>query len=144
MAAVKNPIVRNIGAVILGLFVGSLANMGVIMLSTKIWPMPEGLDMYDTQQMAAYVATLPAAAWGFAMAAHLSQAFVGGWVAARLGASHPMRLALIVAVLTLLGGVMNAINLSPPAWMWIEMPLYLVVGAAAGHLEVKRRASQAA
>ncbi len=89
--------------------------------------------------MKAFVAGLPVAALLFVIVAHLSQAFVGGWVAARLGRSHPMRLALIVGGLTLLGGVFNAINISAPAWMWIEMPLYLVVAAGAGRAEVRRR-----
>jgi hypothetical protein len=84
---------------------------------------------------------MPAAAWILVFAAHLGQAFVGGWVAARLGASRPMLLAMIVGVLSLAGGVMNAVRLSMPAWTWIEMPLYLVAAWAAGRMEVSRRAS---
>ncbi len=126
--------IRNIGAVFAGLVVGSFANMAVIIAMTLIWPLPEGVDMSNPEQMEPYIASLPAVAWLCAMVAHLLQAFVGGGVAAKLGGSHPVRLALIVGGLTMLGGVMNAINLSAPLWMWIEMPLYFVVAYGAGRL----------
>lgn len=132
--------VRNVGAVILGMLIGSVVNMAVVVGMTVIWPLPEGVDIANTEQMAAYVATLPAAAWLCAMLAHLLQALVGGGVAARVGRSHPVRLALVVGGLSLIGGVMNAINLSAPLWVWIEMPLYLVVAGGAGKLEELRRA----
>ena len=73
-------------------------------------------------------------------AAHLGQAFVGGWVAARLGASRWMMLAMIVGVLSLAGGIANALMLSAPVWTWIEMPFYPVVAWLAGRMELARRA----
>ena len=85
---------RNIGAVVLGLFAGMAVNMGFIMLNSyMLFPMPEGIDMNDPEQMNAYVATLPTAAFLVVLLAHLGQSFVGGWVAARVGASRPMLLA---------------------------------------------------
>jgi hypothetical protein len=116
-------------------------NMGLIMVSWALFPMPEGMDMNVPEQMNAYVATLPIAAFLIIIAAHLGQAFVGGWVAARLGASHPVVLALIIGVLALMGGVANMMMIEHPAWMYIEVPLYLVVAYVAGMLEVRRRAA---
>ncbi len=52
-----------------------------------------------------------------------------------------MVLAMIIGVLSLIGGIMNAMSIPLPAWTYIEMPLYLVVAWFAGSLEVKRRAS---
>lgn len=125
---------RNIGAGFVGLLVGSLLNMGIIAFNSMVlFPMPEGTDMMDPEQMQAYVATLPAGAFIGVMVAHLSQAFVGGWVAARIGTA-PMVLAMTIALLTLLGGVMNFFNLGAPLWTAIEFPLYLVAGWGAGTL----------
>lgn len=136
---------RNIGAVILGLFVGSMVNMGLIMLNMMVFfPMPEGMDMNDAVALQGYIDGLPHVAFIPVILAHLGQAFVGGWVAARIGKTRPMVLAMIVAALTLLGGVLNAMSIQGPLWTYIEMPLYLVVGWAAGTLEVKRRAKLAA
>lgn len=131
--------VRNIGAVLAGFFVGSLANMAIIMINFSMFSGPEGLDMNDPEQMKVYLATLPVAAFLVAIVAHLAQAGLGGWLAARLGATRPVLLAMIVGGLTMVGGIVNMINIDGPAWMWVEMPLYLLVAWGAGTLEASRR-----
>ena len=45
------------------------------------------------------------------LAAHLGQSFVGGWVAARLGSSKPMLLAMIVGLASLAGGIMAMMDI---------------------------------
>ena len=131
---------RNIAAVIAGLVVGMIVNFALIQLNTVFFPLPDGVDMTNTAQMKEVIQAMPAAAWILVFAAHLGQAFVGGWVAARLGASQRMMLALIVGVLSLAGGIANAVMLSAPVWTWIEMPFYPVVAWLAGRLELARRA----
>ncbi len=134
--------IRNILAVIAGLAVGMAVNMALVMLNYSVlFPMPDGIDMFDPEQMKAYIATLPTSAFLVVLAAHLGQSFCGGWVAARLGASQPMLLAMAVAVLSLGGGIMNMMTIDGPAWMFIELPLYLAVGWLAGRMEVNRRAA---
>ncbi|MFT6162310.1 MAG: nitrate/nitrite transporter NarK [Myxococcota bacterium] len=66
---------------------------------------------------------------------------MGGWVAARVGASRPVLLAMIIGVLSLLAGVANMMMIKLPTWMFVEVPLYLVVAFAAGKHEERRRAS---
>ncbi|MEE2856364.1 MAG: hypothetical protein VX949_03120, partial [Planctomycetota bacterium] len=86
---------RNVGAVIAGMIVGMALNMAIIMLNLIFFPMPEGLSMQDQEGFSAWAKTLPETAFILPMVAHLAQAFGGGWLAARLGASHPMVLAMI-------------------------------------------------
>jgi len=124
--------VRSIIAVIVGMVVGMAANMALILLNMKLFPGPEGLEFNDTRAMRAYVDSLPQVAFLLPMVAHLSQALLGGWIAARLGASRPLLLAMVVALLTLIGGVMNMMSLPGPVWMWLEIPLYMVAGYVAG------------
>jgi hypothetical protein len=130
---------RNIGAVIAGLLVGMIVNMLCIQLNMVFFPLPEGVSLADQEAMKAAVANAPTASWIGVIVAHLGQAFVGGWVAARLGASRPILLAMIVGVLSLAGGLANAIMMATPAWTWIEMPLYLLVAWFAGRIEARRR-----
>ena len=132
---------RNIGAVIAGLVAGMVVNLVLVQANTLVFPLPDGVNMTDTEQMRDAIAGLPASAWILVFVAHLGQAFVGGWLAARLGASHPMVLAMIVGVLSLGAGVANTLMLSAPAWTWIEMPLYLVAAWLAGRIESARRGS---
>jgi len=134
--------IRNILAVVAGLAVGMAFNMAIGMANSYVlFPMPAGMDMADPDQMNAYVATLPFAAFLVVLVAHLGQSFFGGWTAARLAVSQPLPLAMVVGVFSLIGGIMNMMTIRGPTWMYIELPLYLVVAWAAGKLEVRRRAN---
>ncbi|MDP6539629.1 MAG: hypothetical protein QF903_01700 [Planctomycetota bacterium] len=132
--------IRNILAVFVGLAAGMAVNMAIVMVNAyALFPMPEGTSMADTEAMKAYVATLPTAAFLVVIVAHLGQSFVGARVAARIGATRPMLLAMIIGSLTLVAGVINLIQLPGPIWMWIEAPLYLVVAHKAAVMEIRRR-----
>ena len=130
---------RNLFAVVLGLGVGVAVNMAVVFLNVALHPMPEGVAFEDAEGMVDYFATLPMQAFFLVLVAHLGQAFAGGWVAARISAHHSMTVAMIVGALSLLAGFINMMQLPHPWWMWIEIPLYLVVARLAANLEIKRR-----
>ena len=132
---------RNIGAVVLGLIAGNVWNICLILLNGKVlFPMEEGLDMQDPEQMKAYVATLPVQAFLVVLAAHVGQAGIGGWIAARLGRSRPMLLSGVIGVLTALGAAYNQVVLDGPTWMWVDVPLVLAAAWLVGRAECSRRA----
>ncbi len=134
---------RNIAAVVAGLVVGGALNMALVLLNAEVlYPMPPGTDMNNPEQLADWIRGLPAPAFLVVMLAHLLQAGVGGYVAARLAASRPLLLALVVGGITLVGGLINLVSLPGPDWLWIEVPLYLLVAWAAGSLELRRRAAR--
>ena len=128
--------IRNIGAVVVGLLAGMAANMAILALAWVFYPMPEGVGFSDAE---AYMAALPMTAFLIVLAAHLSQSFVGGWVAARISPNQPMVVAMIVGTLTLVGGIVNMKSIPMPTWMMVEFPLYLVVAWAAARMEINRR-----
>ncbi|MBT6176907.1 MAG: hypothetical protein HOI23_06635 [Deltaproteobacteria bacterium] len=131
---------RNILALIAGYATGSSLNMGIIQLNMHVlYPMPPGMNMSDPVQFNQYIGTLPTLAFVVVILAHLSQAFVGGWVAARLSHSHPFRLALFIGALSLAGGIAAMSMIEGPAWLIVELPLYIAVAWVAGRLEEGRR-----
>ncbi len=132
--------IRNLCAVVFGLIVGMAVNMALVFLNVALHPMPDGVTFQDAEGMVDYFATLPFQAFLLVLLAHLGQAFTGGWVAARISANHPMAVAMVVGALSLLGGLINMMQLPHPGWMWLEMPLYLVVARVAANLEIQRRA----
>jgi hypothetical protein len=134
---------RNIAAVLLGMLVGGVLNGALIAVCSAIfYPMPEGFDYQDAAQMAAYVKNLPLGAFVIAIVAHCVQAAVGGGLAARLGASRPLVLAGAIGAITLAGSVYNLATLPGPAWMWVEVPLILMLSWKVGQMEVHRRAAR--
>ena len=116
---------RNIGAAVAGLVAGMSVNMALIMLNSDEWLHRDPAD--------GGILGGPGS--------HLGQSFGGGWVAASLSASHPMRFALIIGVLSLVGGILNMMSIRGPTWMMIEVPLYIAVAWGAGRLEERRRAA---
>lgn len=92
-----------------------------------LFPMPAGVHPSDPEAFRAHVATLPPAAFLLPFLAHFAQVVVGGLVASKLGKAPPRTLVGIIGVLTVMGSVTTNLQIAPPAWTWIELPLYLPV-----------------
>lgn len=134
-------VILGVLSTIFGFLVGSAFNMAVVVLNALVlFPMPPGSDFNNPSQVAEWAKSLPTAAYLVVMVAHLGQAFVGGWVAARFTPVRPLLPALVVGLLSLVGGVLNMLQIPGPAWMWAEVPLYLVLAGLAGRMEERRRA----
>ena len=137
-------ILRNIGAVVIGVLIGGTINWYIGKLNVQFFPLPEGMTfmslMEDQEAFRAWIISLPHTAFILVLVAHLSQAFFGGFVAAFISKRNVMCVAMVVGVISLIGGLMNMAQVPAPLWLWIEMPLYLVVAWYAGKLELKRRA----
>lgn len=128
---------RDLIAVVLGMLAGMAVNMSLVLLSMFLYPMPKGVGFDDSEAMSAYFATIPATGFLIVLAAHLGQSFFGGLVAALLSSDRPRAMALIIGVLSLIAGVSNLIDLPLPAWMWIEVPGYLLVAWLAASLAIR-------
>ena len=127
---------RDIMAVLVGWVVGMAANMAFVFLNVALYPKPDGVTFDDKEGFAAYIETLPMTAFLIVLVAHLSQAFFGGLAAAKISKKRPTTVAMIVGVLSLIGGYINMQSIPLPTWMWIEMPLYLVFAWLAAYLVI--------
>ena len=125
---------RDIFAVLVGWIVGMALNMAFFYLNVALYPMPDGVTLQDKQGFAAYIETLPLTAFLIVLVAHLSQSFFGALAAAKISRKRPMVVAMIIGVLSLIGGYINMQSIPLPTWMWIEMPLYLVASWFAASL----------
>ena len=129
-------IARNVIAVILGLLVGSLVNMGLIMLSGQIIPPPEGVDVTNMESLRSSMHLFEPKHFLFPFLAHALGAFVGGFVTSMLAATQRMKLALGVSAFFLLGGIVNVFLLPSPIW-FAALDLigaYIPMGWIAGKL----------
>ena len=108
-------ILRNILALIIGWFIGSAVNMGLIEAGHALIPI-EGLDPNDMKALAKVMPTLSAKFFIFPFLAHalgtLAGAIVAGWIAA----SHKMKFSLAIGALFLLGGIAMSFMLPAPIW----------------------------
>ena len=108
-------IVRNILAIIIGWFIGSFVNMGLVETGHTLIPI-EGLDPNDMNALAKVMPTLSAKYFIFPFLAHALGALIGAIVAGWIAASHKMRFSLAIGALFLLGGIAVSFMLPAPIW----------------------------
>lgn len=109
-------IVRNVVAVVLGLVVGSVVNMGLIMVSGQVIPPPEGVDVTNMESLRSSMHLFEPKHFLFPFLAHALGTFVGAFAASMIAATQRMKLALVVGAFFLLGGVINVFLLPAPIW----------------------------
>lgn len=114
-----NPILRNVLAVIVGIFIGGAVNMGLIMLSSQIIPLPEGVDPADMESLKANLHLFEAKHFIMPFLAHALGTLVGALVAALIAATHKMKMALIIGAFFLIGGIANVAMLGGPIWFTV-------------------------
>lgn len=118
------PVIRNILAIIAGVFLGSLINMGIITYSGYIIPPPEGADVTTMEGLKASLHLFRPIHFLPPFLAHALGTFVGAVIAALVAATHKVKIALVVAIFFLIGGIANAFLLPAPAW-FIALDLVL-------------------
>jgi len=111
-----NPILRNILAVIAGLFIGGLVNMGIVTISGSIIPPPAGVDPADMESLKANMHLFEAKHFIMPFLAHALGTLVGAFVAAMLAVRNQLIYALGVGIFFLLGGITAATMLPAPTW----------------------------
>jgi len=109
-----NPTIRNILAIIAGVAVGSMVNMGILSLTNSIIPPPEGVDPTDFESIKANIHLYEAKHFVMPFLAHALGTLAGALVACLIGVSHYKRLAMVIGFWFLLGGLVMAYLL--PHW----------------------------
>jgi len=111
-----NTILRNILAVIAGFIVGSVVNMGIVMISGSVIPPPAGADTSTMEGLKEAMHLFEAKHFIFPFLAHAFGTFVGAFVATLIVVNHKLKFALGIACFFLLGGTVNVLMLPTPLW----------------------------
>jgi len=111
-----NPVIRNGLAVIAGLVVGSVVNMGLILLGGQLVPPPPGADVSTMEGLKASMHLFEGRHFVFPFLAHALGTLVGAAIAATIAARRKLAMAMIVGAGFLAGGIANVFMLPSPAW----------------------------
>lgn len=111
-----HPIVRNVLAVISGVVVGSLVNMGLINIGQFLVPLPEGADLTTTENLRNSMKLFTPVNFLFPFLAHALGTLSGAFMAAKVAASHQMKFAIVIGVFFLIGGATMVSMLGGPIW----------------------------
>ena len=131
-----NPILRNILAVVAGVIIGGVVNMGLIMISPNIIPPPEGVNPADMESLKNNIHLFQPKHFIFPFLAHAMGTLVGAYFAARLAISHHIKFALGIGVFFLLGGISMVMSLPGPTWFNVLdlVGAYIPMGCLGGKM----------
>ena len=136
-----NPIIKNILAIVAGIVIGSVVNMGIVMVSGSIIPPPEGADVTTMEGLKASIHLFEPKHFVFPFLAHALGTLAGAFVAALIAANSKMRIAISIGVFFLLGGIANVFMLPSPTW-FIVLDLagaYILMGYFGGKLAAGKK-----
>jgi hypothetical protein len=130
---------RNILAVAAAFVVGGICVFGLEWIGQQIYPLPEGVDPSNQQQLNDYLKQAPAGALLMVLLAQCAGSFVGGVVTGWLGCSRLFQLGLIYGCLALLMAALNVYFIPHPAWfvvlsLLLPIPLALL-GNVVGQIQ---------
>jgi hypothetical protein len=134
-------IVKNILAVVAGLFLGGALNMGIIMISSHIIPPPEGADLTTMEGLTSSMHLMLPKHFLMPFLAHALGTWLGAFITGTFATNHKMRLALLIGILFLFGGIMNVYMLPSPMWFTITdlVGAYLPMAYLGGLLATRRK-----
>lgn len=134
-----NPIFRNVLAVIAGVVIGSVVNMGLINISGKIIPPPAGVDVTNIESLKASMHLFAPKHFIFPFLAHALGSLVGAFVAFIVAASHKIKFAIGIGAFFLIGGITSVFMLPAPTWFAVLdlVFAYIPMGWLGGKLAEK-------
>jgi hypothetical protein len=136
-----NTILRNILAVIVGVFLGSAVNMGIVMIGGSIIPPPEGADVTTTEGLRMSMHLFQPQHFLFPFFAHALGTFAGALLAALIAVNHKMKFALGIGAFFLVGGISSVLMLPSPLWFSVSdlAVAYIPMGYLAGKIAANRK-----
>ena len=129
-----NPILRNILAVVAGIIVGNVVNMGIVIFSGEVVSLPEGVTLENVLDN---IHLFQPKHFVMPWLAHAVGTFAGAFVAAKLAATHKMKFALGIGAWFLFSGSLNLYLMKgTPLWFTIVdlVGAYLPMGWLGGTL----------
>jgi len=110
------PAIRNTLAVIAGVIVGGTVNLGIVMVSDNLIPPPEGINPSSIESLKEGMPLFEPKHFLFPFLAHALGTLSGAMLASFLAASHNIKLAFVIGVFFLIGGMANVFILPAPNW----------------------------
>ena len=138
-----NPILKNIIAIIAGGIVGIIVNSSLINVGPMIIPPPEGADITTMEGLKETMHLFKPKNFIFPFLAHALGTLVGAFVAAKIAASHKMKIALGIGVFFLLGGIYVVTLIPSPTWFNILdiVAAYIPMGYLGGKWALNKSAT---
>lgn len=112
-------ILRNILAVVVGIIIGNIVNLGIIELGPSLIPTPEGFDNSTMEKLSETIHLLHPINYITVFLAHGLGTLVGAFTAAKIATNRKIIFAFVIGGWFLLGGFYMIFILPSPTWFTI-------------------------
>lgn len=109
-------LLRNILAVLAGVVIGSAVNMALITLSPSLIPPPAGVDVSNAESLAGAMHLFEPRHFIMPFLAHALGTLAGAFTAYLIAATHKARIAYVIGIVFLCGGIAASFMIPAPAW----------------------------
>ena len=109
-------LLRNVLALLTGLVIGSAVNMALIMLSPSIIAPPAGVDVSNAESLSKAMHLFEPRHFIMPFLAHALGTLAGALVAYQLVAGSKARIAYVIGIAFLCGGIAASFMIPAPAW----------------------------
>ena len=143
-----NPIIKNALAVIAGFTLGSVVNMGIIMLSSTIIPPPAGADVTTMEGLLESMHLFEPRHFLMPFLAHALGTLAGAFISGIIATTHKLKISLVIGLIFFAGGIANIYLLPSPLWFAIVdlvfayIPMAWIGGKLALMITNKRKLGQ--
>lgn len=111
-----NPVVPNSIAIVGGLVLGGVVNMGLITIGGELVPPPVGADVSSMEGLAAAMQLYEPKHFIFPFLAHSLGTLAGAVFAAKVAATLKLFMALLIGLAFLAGGTIMVMSVPAPIW----------------------------
>ena len=111
--------IRNIAAVLAGLFGGGALNMEIVMISERVIPAPSGVDATTVEGLTKGMHLMEPKQFLMPFLAHALGTLIGAFIATLIASNHKLRAAIIVGLVFLIGGISAVMMLPSPLWFTV-------------------------
>jgi hypothetical protein len=109
-------LLRNVLAVLAGLFIGGGVNMALVTLSPSLIPPPAGVDVTNAESLKAAMHLFEPRHFIMPFLAHALGTLAGAVAAHLIAGSHSTKMAYLIGVVFLCGGVAASFMIPAPVW----------------------------
>lgn len=109
-------ILRNIAAVIVGIIAGGAVNMAIVTFGPSVIPPPPGVDVTNTESIAATMHLFQPKHFAVPFLAHALGTLAGTLIVCLAAAGNQTRLPYVVGAVFLAGGIAASIMIPAPLW----------------------------
>ena len=109
-------VIRNVLAVLIGVILGMVVNMGLIIMGSNFIPPPKGINPMDAESLKNNIHLFQLKHYLSPFLGHAGGTLAGAFTASKISANYHLTFSMAIGVFFLLGGIAATQMIPAPLW----------------------------